>query len=523
MKCYKCKNELKENVQFCPFCGAQQQFDAALIEKAIRKDSEALEQLFHMTKDQVYFLLWTMVGDEDAVFDLMQESYRLAFKSLSKLKNPLTFGRWLKGLAREQAVLWLKKNKPGVFSELKVGGAENSGFAAEDRDPMLPPLHENMEEVKRLLADMLTVLSEAQRFLVGLFYGQRMNVPEIAAFLKKTETFGGAAAENIVKNVLTQARRNLKASSAAQSGTCAQENDLSSAACLMWLYRSLENGSAAISSEAVLRDVLKQSAFVKAASETAKTVGSAAAEKAGESLGEAAGKVVSQAAGKMAGEAGKTAAKTLGSAGIKGVLAKVIAGVTATAVVGGSAVGVIAHNNEKKAEIKTVVVKEQPAQHYVEETEELSAEAVAQIFAAVEEKIRGKYETDVRVDLKDGEHDYSFSPDCLSDEGVGISAEGYFAERIGSGGSAENILFAFCYATLENVQFFEPDGDAYFVTYEDVVGMYKVSNIVVQEDGTVVFDDYIDFNGYYTEEELLYADWIEPLENNYSISKVTME
>ena len=42
MKCYKCKNELKENVQFCPFCGAQQQFDAALIEKAIRKDSEAL-------------------------------------------------------------------------------------------------------------------------------------------------------------------------------------------------------------------------------------------------------------------------------------------------------------------------------------------------------------------------------------------------------------------------------------------------------------------------------------------------
>lgn len=61
MKCYKCKKIVDDSLSKCPDCGTAIHFTEELIQRATNKDQSAIEQLYHMTNDNVYYSIKTMI------------------------------------------------------------------------------------------------------------------------------------------------------------------------------------------------------------------------------------------------------------------------------------------------------------------------------------------------------------------------------------------------------------------------------------------------------------------------------
>ena len=77
-----------------------------------------------------------------------------------------------------------------------------------------------------------------------------------------------------------------------------------------------------------------------------------------------------------------------------------------------------------------------------------------------------------------------------------------------------------CYITLNDVCMYEADGSVNTVTFEDAVGTFKLTDLYMEEDGTVIYGDFIDFYGFYVTGELLEDEWIRTLENQYEITEI---
>lgn len=504
MRCYKCNTEVREHMQFCAACGAPLQITEILIRKAVEKDAAAVEQLYYMTRGQVYFLVRTMVWDEDDAFDLVLESYVKAFKTLSQLKNPDGFVRWMKKTATAQTVEYLKKQQ-GIFQELTGITEEPEGFA-DDRVQTEQKIELSWEQTQKELNDILKAMSSWQRILTGAYYGQELSVNEIA------ENLGISAA--MVKGGLMKAEQNRQVE----------------AERLAYLYMHLREYSAACATENLLHQILKKIADKKG-KKAAKAVGVAAMAVAGESVGEVA------------------------KEGIKATITKIIAGLTATAVIGGGTGAVLSLQDNKVPVLptesivqqesiqetqviqETQAVQDKPEEasgetmqeeqaavnepHYISDFSEVDAQMQSELREVLEKAYQEKLDGLLNIGLKDGENDMNFSESMIGSlTDVSIASEGYFAREYYSEG---NILFVPCYVTLNDVLFYEADGSRKIVTYEDNVGFLKVTNLFVEESGELVLDAFIDFYGFYTTQELAEKEWIKPLEDSHRVEQISLE
>jgi RNA polymerase sigma factor (sigma-70 family) len=118
MKCYRCQAQLPADAKFCGKCGAPQEFTEELIQKAIQGNQESITELYNRTYNNVYFTVKSMVKDEDTILDIVQDTYVKAFKSLGQLQEAGKFKAWIKKIAHNKTVDYLRKTKPVLFSEM---------------------------------------------------------------------------------------------------------------------------------------------------------------------------------------------------------------------------------------------------------------------------------------------------------------------------------------------------------------------------------------------------------------------
>ena len=89
-----------------------QVYTPELITAAIGGDDSALSFLYNSTQDKVTQTVRSMIRDEDAVLDIVQDSFIKGFRSLGKLDDPKNFLAWMRRIATNTAVDYLKKKKP---------------------------------------------------------------------------------------------------------------------------------------------------------------------------------------------------------------------------------------------------------------------------------------------------------------------------------------------------------------------------------------------------------------------------
>ena len=201
MRCFSCRQEIPADSEYCPRCGKPQGFAKELLERAAAGDQNAVTELYNGTYPQVCATIRSIVRDEDAAMDILQNTYIKGFQNLGMLDRPGSFRPWIRSIARNRAVDWVRKKKPVLFSQMENEEGGMQDFV-DDRPDHLPETVIDRQETARLLQEMLDGLPEDQRACIAMFYYEEMSLKEIAAALR--------VSENTVKSRLNYAKKKLR-------------------------------------------------------------------------------------------------------------------------------------------------------------------------------------------------------------------------------------------------------------------------------------------------------------------------
>lgn len=270
------------------------------VEAAKNGDQFALSEIYEKSYNTIYYVVKSIIADEDATQDVVQDSFMKAFRSISKLDNPSSFLPWMKRLATNAAKDWLKKKKPILFSSMYPDDGDEDEQEPEFEDVDLTQQPEEALDAKtkkQLLWEIINDLSEEQRLVVSMFYFQEMSVADIA------ENLG--VSQGTVKSRLNYARKKIecKVLDLEKKGT--KLYGLAPIPFLIWLFMQNQQENA-----------VSAPAISIAAMSGAKNSGSVSAK------------------------ASASASSKVGTAAGKGMAIKVAAGITGVVAVGGIAFGI---------------------------------------------------------------------------------------------------------------------------------------------------------------------------------------
>ena len=194
MYCNSCGKQIADDAVLCPHCGmpaGQSDTLAELVAAARTGDQSAISALYEKTYNKVFYTVKSMIKDEDAVFDIVQDTYIKAFKHLDSFQGDTKFLPWVRQIAANGARDWLKRKRPMLFTELGSGEEQDTPVEelfADERSENLPDQVIDQKETTRLIREILEELPEDQRAAIGMFYYEEMSVKEIAAAMGVSES-----------------------------------------------------------------------------------------------------------------------------------------------------------------------------------------------------------------------------------------------------------------------------------------------------------------------------------------------
>lgn len=140
MNCYKCGEKVNDEITLCPNCGTYLQATPELIQQAISNDQSAIESLYHIAYSNVYYTVHAMIKDPDTVLDLVQDSFIKGFNNLSQLKNPEKYCSWMKRIAHNHTIDYLRKTKSVAFSSITYSNSDEILDFEDDRIENIPEI-----------------------------------------------------------------------------------------------------------------------------------------------------------------------------------------------------------------------------------------------------------------------------------------------------------------------------------------------------------------------------------------------
>ena len=356
IRCDQCGTAVPVGAAFCPNCGRPLTITRSRIEAAISGDQSALTDLYNRTYNAVYNTIRFMVKDEDAALDILQDSYVKAFGSLGQLQEAAKFEPWVKRIAHNKAIDYLRCERPVTFTSLAGEDSDEVPDFEDDRPENLPEVVIDRQETTRLINEILDSLPAEQRVCISLFYYDQLSVKEIAAELGITEA--------TVKSRLNYGRKKIETQVRALEKKGTKLYGLAPIPLLVLLLREQDLIGRAPSAP-ILQKVLAGGSGAAAVSGSAAQFTGEAAEtaQAAASGAEAAQTAGSAAAAQLASTAARTAAggvikQTAIHAAGKALAMKIVAAVASVAVVAGGTAAVAHHaRNSGQSGPDTVIVE----------------------------------------------------------------------------------------------------------------------------------------------------------------------
>lgn len=304
MYCTSCGKQIANNSVYCGYCGKpvpRSDTFAELVAAARTGSQDAVSALYEKTYSKVYYTVKSMIRDEDAVFDIVQDAYIKAFAHLDSFQGDTKFLPWVRQIAANTARDWLKKKRPMLFTQLNSDDEQDTPVEElfpDERSENLPDQVIDQKETKRLLREIIEDLPEDQRAVIGMFYYEEMSVKEIAAAMD--------VSESAVKSRLMYGRNKIekKVRELEKQGT--KLYSLSPLPFLLLLFRNLDTYATQAPDGRILHSLLALQPVKAAAAGAAQGVSTAGAEGIAQGAGTAGTATGAEAAGAAGG--GATAA-----------------------------------------------------------------------------------------------------------------------------------------------------------------------------------------------------------------------
>jgi len=173
----------------------EQVLDELLLLQFRSGKKESLELLSKRWYPRLSRQIYWHIRDQDAVADIVQETWYAILKGIPTLKDYQRFGVWASRIAYFKSADWIRQHQKKRNIEASLD---------EDISEIMPQNEEKGNEKITLLRKVMTTLPDDQRSVLAMFYLEAYSIREIAEILN--------IPKNTVKSRLFQAREKLKVS-----------------------------------------------------------------------------------------------------------------------------------------------------------------------------------------------------------------------------------------------------------------------------------------------------------------------
>ena len=178
---------------------------AQWVSEAIAGDTVAFGRLVRAHSPAVCAITLAITRDLHSSEEVAQDVFVLAWSRLHQLKNPASFGPWLRQLCRNRSREFLRTRSRRERKTVLDNQAVEGALSPSDPSKQLIDAEE-----ERLLADAIQALPDDTREVLILYYREGQSVRQVARLLELSEA--------AVRKRLSRARKRLRADVAERMG-----------------------------------------------------------------------------------------------------------------------------------------------------------------------------------------------------------------------------------------------------------------------------------------------------------------
>src|SRR5689334_12163954 len=158
-----------------------------LVKRCQDGESEAFDELVTRYRTRVFGMIYNMVHSEQDAWDLAQDSFLKAWKSIGRFRGQSSFYTWIYRIVMNVTIDWLRKK------QVKGTGAEfNDAIQLKEIDPashtvphadVQPHVHMEHQEIRERIEAAIAQLSPEHRAVILMKEIESMQYHEIAESL----------------------------------------------------------------------------------------------------------------------------------------------------------------------------------------------------------------------------------------------------------------------------------------------------------------------------------------------------
>lgn len=180
--------------------------ESRLIERAMRGDARAFNELMSMHERRMYAVAMRMCGNHEDAQDCLQEAMIRVYRAISGFKAQSSFSTWVYRITTNTCLDELRRRKARPNASLD--GLLDAGWSPADSEDT-PERHTLRAEKAKLLRQMIGELPEDMRAAIILRDVQGLPYEDIAAALNVNV--------GTIKSRISRGREKLREKIAAQS------------------------------------------------------------------------------------------------------------------------------------------------------------------------------------------------------------------------------------------------------------------------------------------------------------------
>lgn len=175
------------NNQTNPEVLTDQEADVSLIQQVLDGNINAYESIMRRHNQRLFRLARSIVSNDAEAMDIVQETHVTAFKRLQTLQDPKAFATWLARIAKNEALMWLRKDRRSItMEEEKLESVIE--ISSLSNHPKQPDNELANQQIKKLIEENIDKLPENFRSVFMLRAIEQCSVRETSEILEIPES-----------------------------------------------------------------------------------------------------------------------------------------------------------------------------------------------------------------------------------------------------------------------------------------------------------------------------------------------